>query len=255
MITFSLQSGSNGNAIYVEAGDVKLLFDAGISGATAERRMAEHDRNIRDVQALIVSHDHRDHVGCVGIYQRKFDLPIYVTPQTLRVARRRCRLGALTAVRHFQPGDTLTFDGVSVHTIPTPHDAVNGVAFVVEHERRRLGILTDLGHPFEHLRDVLESVDAAYLECNYDPEMLETGNYPRSLKERIRGDGGHLSNDEAAGLIRACGRKRPAWVTVAHLSQENNHPQLAIGAQRDAIGQHYPVYHASRAACSAIWSV
>src|SRR3989304_3101333 len=216
MRTFSLQSGSNGNAIYVEADGVRLLFDAGISGALAERRMTVHDRDIRDVDALIISHDHIDHVRCAGIYQRKFGLPIYITRRTLTATW--CNLGKLSDVRYFQSGDSLSFGHVIVHTLRTPHDAADGVVFVVECEGKRLGILTDLGHPFRELQDLLEQVDAAYLECNYDPEMLETGTYPMELKARIRGAGGHLSNDESASLLRTCGRHRPKWIAVAHLS-------------------------------------
>ena len=251
--TFSLQSGSNGNAIYVEAGGVRLLFDAGISGAMAERRMAVHGRDIRDVDALIISHDHYDHIRSAGIYQRKFGLPIYVTRRTLAAAW--CDLGRLSDVHHFRSGDALTFDGVVVHTVRTPHDAADGVVFVVEHEGKRLGILTDLGHPFFGFQGLLESLDAAYLECNYDPKLLETGSYPSDLKARIRGDGGHLSNDESADLLRTCRRRRPKWIAVAHLSEENNRPELAVEAQHTAVGRDYPVHHASRYACSALLTV
>jgi len=251
--TFSLQSGSNGNSIYVEADGVRLLFDAGISGATAEKRMAVHGREIRDVTAVVISHDHIDHLKCAGIFQRKFGLPIYITRRTL--AATWCNLGRLNDVRHFQSGETLVFGRVQVHTIRTPHDAVDGVVFIVECDGKRLGILTDLGHPFPGLASLLESLDAAYLECNYDPEMLETGGYPAELKARIRGDGGHLSNDEAATLLRACGRRRPRWVAVAHLSGENNLPELAVGAQHSAVGRDYPVFLASRHQPSELLSV
>lgn len=253
MITFSLQSGSNGNSIYVEADGVRLLFDAGISGATAERRMAVHARDIRDVDALIISHNHTDHVRCAGVYQRKFGLPICMTRRTR--AATWCDLGKLTDVRYFTSGDTLEFSDVSVRTIRTAHDAADGVAFVVQCAGKRLGILTDLGHPFLGLQDILEGVDAAYLESNYDPDLLEAGDYPPQLKARIRGERGHLSNDEAAQLIGACGRRRPRWVAVAHLSQDNNRPELAITAQHAAVGEHYPVYHAPRHECSVLLSV
>ncbi len=255
MLTFSLQSGSNGNSIYVEAGDARLLFDAGISGKTAERRMAEHGRDIRDVNALIVSHEHHDHISCAGIYHRKFGLPVHVTRATLERRRRWNNLGRMTDINHFRSGDSLSFDGVTVHTIATAHDAVDGVAFVVEFEGKRLGILTDLGHPFPGLQDVIESVDAAYLEANFDSAMLEAGTYPRALKERIRGPGGHLSNDESASLLAACGRRRPRWIAVAHLSEENNRPELAMAAQRKAVGRNYPVFHASRNGCSDLLRV
>lgn len=253
MRTFSLQSGSNGNSIYVEADGVKLLFDAGISGIQAQTRMAEHDRNIRDVDALIISHDHIDHTRCAGIYQRKFGLPLYMTKATHRAIW--CDLGKLNDVRYFNSGDPLRFGRVSVHTIRTAHDAADGVAFVVECDGKRLGILTDLGNPFAGLQSLLEELDAAYLETNYDPEMLETGPYPYHLKERIRGGSGHLSNDESASLLQACGRKRPRWIAAAHLSQENNTAELAIDAQHRAVGRDYPVYLASRYECSPVFEV
>lgn len=253
MITFSLQSGSNGNAIYVEADGVRLLFDAGISGVAAERRMAVHGRDIRDVDALIISHDHSDHTRCAGVYQRKFSVPIHMTRATHDAAR-WC-LGNVHDVRHFASGASLTLGGVRVHTIRTPHDAADGVAFVVEGDGKRLGILTDLGHPFDGLDALLASVDAAYLESNYDPAMLAGGSYPPHLKARIRGAGGHLSNDEAAGLLKGCGRKRPAWIAVAHLSEHNNRPELAVAAQRRAVGETYPVFHAPRTGCSELWTI
>lgn len=253
MVTFSLQSGSNGNAIYVEADGVRLLFDAGISGRQAQRRMAEHGRDIRDVTALILSHDHDDHVRCAGIYQRKFRLPIYATRRTLRDVR--CELGPLCEVRYFRSGETLDFGRVRVHTIPTPHDAADPVIFVVEASGRRLGIFTDLGHPFGALRRLLRLVDGVYLESNYDPEMLEAGPYTPALKARIRGPHGHLSNDEAAELLARCGRNRPAWVALAHLSEVNNTPEIALHTHRRRIGSSYPLALAGRYGASELLRV
>ena len=252
VLTFSLQSGSNGNAIYVEANGVRLLFDAGISGKTAEARIAVHGRSLHDVDALIVSHDHSDHVRCAGVYQRRFGMPIYITRETLSAATRWTDLGKLRNLRHFVSGESLSFADVVVHAIPTAHDAADGNAFVVECEGKRLGIFTDLGHPFEGLQRALASVDAAYLEFNYDPAMLAGGPYPPRLKARIKGPGGHLSNEEAAELVRACGRNRPKWIAAAHLSEMNNRPELAIAAQHQAVGRDYPVHHAPRYEGSAI---
>lgn len=215
--------------------------------------MAEHGRDIRDVDALIISHDHNDHVRCAGVLHRKFGLPIYITRVTQ--AATWCKLGRLSDVRYFHAGDPIAFDGVTVHTIPTPHDAADGVAFVVESEGSKLGILIDLGHPFRGLQEVLDSVDAAYVESNYDDRMLETGSYPADLKARIRGNGGHLSNDDTANLLRACGRHRPKWIAVAHISEQNNQPVLAIRAQHAAVGRDYPVYHASRYGVSELLTV
>jgi phosphoribosyl 1,2-cyclic phosphodiesterase len=133
-----------------------------------------------------------------------------------------------------------------VRTIPTPHDAADGVAFVVEFDGKRLGIFTDLGHPFDRLRDALNACDAAYLESNYDPLMLEAGSYPALLKARIRGDGGHISNDEAAGLLYERRGPRPRWIALAHLSQENNRPDVALATHRKILGNDFPLHVAGR---------
>ncbi|MCH9035387.1 MAG: MBL fold metallo-hydrolase [Planctomycetes bacterium] len=127
MRTFSLQSGSNGNSFYVEVDGVRLLFDAGLTGAAAERRMAVHGRDIRDVTALFVSHEHPDHIRSAGVYQRKFGLPIYMTRKTQDATR--CKLGKPIEINYFRSGDTVSLNGVRVHTHPTAHDAVDGVAF------------------------------------------------------------------------------------------------------------------------------
>ncbi|MHC4441524.1 MAG: MBL fold metallo-hydrolase [Planctomycetota bacterium] len=243
MITFSLQSGSNGNSIYVEAANVRLLFDAGISGKRAEQCMRVHNREIREVNAVIISHDHTDHARCAGVYQRKFKLPIYITRRTHQAIK--YDLGPLHDVRYFKAGEKLAFDGVKVQTIKTPHDAADGVAFIVEHQGRRLGIFTDLGHPFDQLRKQLSTLNALYIESNYDPDMLETGPYPWYLKERIKGRHGHLSNLEAADLVRSCAKKLE-WAAIAHLSEQNNHPQLALETHRREVGKSLPIYHASR---------
>lgn len=231
---------------------MRLLFDAGITGACAERRLAEHGREIRDVDALIVSHDHVDHIRAAGVFHRKFGMPLYMTRRTM--INTWCNLGRLADLRHFLSGDTLEFGAVRVHTIPTAHDAADGVAFVIEFEGRSLGILTDLGHATPSILEVAESVDAAYVETNFDPEMLEVGPYPPPLKERVRGDAGHLSNFEAAQLLRSC-RKVPDWVACAHLSEKNNTVELAVDTVTGAVGESYPVRVASRYEVSPLWEV
>lgn len=246
MLAISLQSGSNGNCLYAESDGVRLLFDAGISGYQAQQRLALHGRDILQVHALIISHDHRDHVRCAGIYQRKFGLPIFMTEKTLAAASAWCDLGPLRDVRHFRAGQTLRFGKVAVETIPTPHDGTDGVAFVVSSGRKRLGILTDLGHVFAHLRKAVRSLNGVFLESNYDPEMLARGPYPLLLKDRIRGDGGHISNVEAAELLSASAASRLRWACLAHLSEQNNDPRLALRTHRKILGRRFPLYAASR---------
>lgn len=244
MITFSLQSGSNGNCIYVEAGEVRLLFDAGISGSTAEKRMVERKRNIRDCDAILISHDHWDHAACAGIFARKFGLPLYMTPRVRQAIRPT--LGKVHDIRQFLPGERITFGDVTVHTLLTPHDGIDTVAFIVEHDGKRLGVMTDLGSPFKLLADAMETLDAAYLESNFDPHMLRTGPYTESTQRRIAGRGGHLSNEDAANLVFACRSPRLKWVATAHISECNNRPELAVEAHRNRIGAYFDVHIAGR---------
>ena len=255
MRIISLQSGSNGNCIYVEGGGVRLLLDAGISGIQAQQRLALRGRDIGDVDAVIISHDHSDHVRSMGVFQRKFGLPVHVTAPTLQVAMRRQRLGRLGTVRHFASAGVLRFGGLSVETIPTPHDGADGVAFVVDDGRHRFGLLTDLGHPFDGLERLVRSLDAVLIESNYDPDMLAGGPYPAFLKRRIRGPGGHLSNAEAARLLRGAARDRLRWACLGHLSEQNNCPDLALRTHRDVCGDELPVYVAGRYGVSEVMEV
>ncbi len=247
MIAISLQSGSSGNCIYIEAGGARLLIDAGITGVQAQERLAAHGRDIRKVDAVIISHDHGDHIRHAGVYQRKFGIPIYVTPATLAAAGSRCKLGKLTDVRNFRSCDKLRFGDVLVHAIPTPHDGADGSAFVIEEGAKRLGVLTDLGHVFKDLTQIVTSLDAVFLESNYDPVMLAAGPYPAYLKQRIKGPKGHLSNHEAAELLRrAAGAKRLQWACLAHLSEENNHPDVALKTHREITSGDVVLYVAHR---------
>ena len=253
MRAISLQSGSNGNCIYLETCGVKLLFDAGISGIDAEQRLAAHGLGIRDVDALILSHDHADHSRFAGVYQRKYGLPLFVTQKTLDRTAARHRLGRIKDISYFRAGETLLFGDVSVDTVPTPHDGIDGVAFVISAAGKRLGILTDLGHAFKGLFPLMESLDAVFLESNYDPGMLAKGPYPYFLKERIRGPRGHLSNLEAAKLLEA--GKGLKWACLSHLSEQNNTPELALRTHREVLREDLVLHTASRFEASGIFSV
>ncbi len=240
----SLQSGSNGNCIYVEADGVRLLVDAGISGRQAEVRLNQHGLDIRQIDAVLISHDHVDHTRSLGIFQRKYALPAYVTEKTLAAARRH-RLGNLGDVRHFDAGTRLCFGRVTVETVATPHDGADGVAFVVDDGRSRLGILTDLGHAFAGLDDLVASLDAVLIESNFDPDLLANGPRPEYVKQRVRGPGGHLSNHDAAEVLhRANGRLR--WACLGHLSEDNNRPDLVLSTHQAILGDRFPLHLASR---------
>ena len=158
-------------------------------------------------------------------------------------------------IRTFVPGESLQLGGLTVETIPTPHDSVDSVGFVFDDGRDRLGVLTDLGHVFDDLTEVVHSLDAVLLESNYDPDMLAVGPYPEHLKQRIRGPGGHLSNHEAATLLQAAFQSRLRWACLAHLSEQNNEPQLALDTHRQIIGNGNSVTVASRYSVSPLQEV
>ncbi|MFO0752090.1 MAG: MBL fold metallo-hydrolase [Thermodesulfovibrionales bacterium] len=253
MIAASLQSGSNGNCTYVECGGVGLLFDAGICGAEAARRLAALGRDIRSVRAVIVSHDHADHIRYAGVYQRKYGLPLYVTARTLCAAEAKLDLGRLDDIHLFLAGGTLSFGDVSVTTIPTPHDSEDGAVFVVSHGQKRLGVMTDLGHLFKELPQTISTLDAVFIESNYDPVLLAKGPYPPSLKRRIEGAGGHISNYEAAELL--CEGARLKWACLAHLSETNNYPSLALETHRKIVPKGLVLHTAGRYSSSGLLSV
>ena len=256
MKTISLQSGSNGNCIYVEHKRTRLLFDAGISGVKAERRLAVEGIDIRDVDALIVSHDHSDHVRCAGVYQRLFGIPMFITTRTFHAAGINGSLGRLREVEHFEAGRSIEFANLVVHTLATPHDCAEGVVFVVEaDDGKRLGILTDLGHVFDGLGQVVSGLDAMFIESNHDRDMLRGGPYPEFLKRRIRGQRGHLSNLDAARLVDEAGSGDLKWVCLAHLSGNNNRPDLALHTHRTVLRDRFALLVASRHAGTGILMV
>jgi len=252
MEVISLQSGSSGNCTYVESGGVRLLIDAGISGRRAEQRLASHGKDIRDVDALIISHDHRDHTCAMGIFHRKFGLPIYTTRRTYETARRGMNLGKIDDVQFFTAGDSLKFDHVSLESLETPHDAADGVVFVVDDDLHRLGVLTDLGHVFGELPTLVSSLDAVLIESNHEEAMLREGMYPEFLKKRISGPRGHISNLDSARLLEKAASSRLQWACLAHLSDENNVPQVALQTHRQVLGEAFPLSCADRQAAGEL---
>jgi phosphoribosyl 1,2-cyclic phosphodiesterase len=197
------------------------------------------------MDGVFISHDHSDHTRCAGVYHRKFGLPIYATRRTYEVATQLQNLGPFRDVNFFQAGQPIDLGKLVIETIPTPHDAAEGVGFVINSGGKRLGILTDLGHVFAGLENLIATLDAVLLESNYDPHMLVTGPYPPALKKRIAGDGGHLSNAQAAGLLSGSG-EHLQWACLAHLSEENNTPDVALATHRQIVPARLPIHVASR---------
>ncbi|GIW98043.1 MAG: metal-dependent hydrolase [Pirellulaceae bacterium] len=258
----SLQSGSEGNSYYIEAGGVGILIDAGISGVRVTQRLQRLGKDIGKCRSLFISHDHRDHAQCAGIYHRKFGLPIHVTEPTWNAILCCWNIGKIapTALRFIKRGDCVEVPTAAgplrVHSFPTPHDGVDCLAFVVECDGKRLGILSDLGHSFPALRSIIRSLDGVIIESNYDPVMLRNGPYPLELQARIAGQGGHLSNEESAELVEwAVAGNRLQWAVLCHLSAENNTPRRAIDAHRAVVPKQFAVQVADRYEACGPWYV
>ncbi|HVW96338.1 MAG TPA: MBL fold metallo-hydrolase [Mucilaginibacter sp.] len=222
----SLNSGSNGNCYYVGNQHEAVLIDAGISCRETERRMLRLGLSMKKVKAVFVSHEHSDHISGIPTIAKKYQLPIYITPPTLQG-------GGLTLdneqVHNFGPFETIVIGDLQVSAFPKHHDANNPHSFMITCRDIRVGVFTDIGVVCENLVHHFRQCHAAILEANYDDEMLDKGGYPFFLKQRIRGGKGHLSNKQALDLFVA---HRPSFMThllLAHLSKNNNDPELVHG--------------------------
>jgi phosphoribosyl 1,2-cyclic phosphodiesterase len=228
----SLGSGSKGNALLVEAGATRVLVDCGFGPREAARRLARLDVAPESIAAVLVTHEHADHVGGVAAGAARFGWRVHASHGTAAAARQL----ADRAVCRFDSHAPFAVGDLEVHPYPVPHDAREPTQFVFSDGARSLGVLTDAGSVTPHILAMLTECAALVLECNHDVQMLARGRYPPPLKQRIAGDYGHLDNQAAAGLLRAIGGTGLMHVVAAHLSEENNTPELARAALADALG-------------------
>ena len=229
----SLGSGSKGNALLVEAGSTRVLIDAGFGPREMSRRLERLGLAADDVDAVLVTHEHSDHIGGAFACARRFGWSVVLTHGTLAASRDTDIDARITII---DSHEAFSIDDVSVQPFPVPHDAREPVQFVLADGARRLGVLTDAGHITPHMIAMLDECDALVLECNHDAAMLEQGRYPQALKRRIGGLWGHLDNAAAASLLSQVGVARLQHVVAAHLSEENNSPALAQAALSAALG-------------------
>jgi phosphoribosyl 1,2-cyclic phosphodiesterase len=210
--------------------------------------LADFGYNIRACDAVVLSHEHCDHICGVGTFHRKFGLPIYANLRTWNATRSKPATGCIGPPNYFVTGTPFQIGSLRIEPIRTPHDAVEGVCFVIEDVQsgQRFGILTDLGHSFSGLAKLIGTLDAVLLESNYDDEMLRTGPYPQRLKDRIAGKRGHISNHDAAQLLDKCDSRQLQWVCLGHLSAHNNSPEVAIETHRERHGDRFSLFCADR---------
>jgi len=217
----SLNSGSNGNCYYVGNEQEAVLIDAGISCRETEKRMLRLGLSMRNVKAVFVSHEHSDHISGIPVLAKKYQLPVYITPPTLRSA-------GLSIddhlVKPFLPFENVSIGELHVTAFPKLHDASNPHSFIVTCRNIKVGVFTDIGVACQQVTYHFGQCHAAFLEANYDEDMLDSGSYPIYLKRRISGGQGHLSNKQAAELFIT---HRPPYMThliLSHLSKNNNDP-------------------------------
>ena len=228
-----LASGSSGNSIYIQEGGTRILVDAGLSGAEIQRRLGQIGVLPSSLSALLVTHEHTDHSRGIGVLARRFGLPIWGTGETLcaieSLLRGKERLDPIENDFGFVIED-LAFQAFSLS-----HDAADPVHFVVEGRDAKLGMATDLGFITHLVRQRLTGTDMVVLEANHDEEMLMTGTYPWDLKQRVRSRIGHLSNTQSAEALVYLARRGLQGAILAHLSQENNTPELALRTVKQAL--------------------
>ena len=229
-----LGSGSEGNGLVVESGATRILVDCGFTVGETVLRLARHGIEPETLAAVVVTHEHGDHIGGVPRFAARFGLPVWLTYGTLAAANGRFR--DFPGVHPFDGHDPFVIGDIAVAPIPVPHDAREPVQYVFGDGARRLGLLTDLGISTPHVVECLSGIDALVLECNHDPDLLASSDYPATLKQRISGRHGHLANSAAADLLRAIDSSRLQHLFAAHLSQQNNRPEFARAALAGALG-------------------
>ena len=219
----SLNSGSNGNCYYIGNDTEAVLVDAGISCRETERRMRKLDLPMERVKAIVISHEHGDHIKGAAVLAKRYQLPVYMTTKTWSSGVTGMLKDGLQSFTAHQP---IVIGALSVIPFPKWHDANDPHSFMIESDGIRIGVFTDIGAPCEHVIRYFSQCHAAFLEANYDEEMLENGRYPVHLKNRIRGKEGHLSNMQALQLFND---HRPSFMShllLSHLSRDNNRPEL-----------------------------
>lgn len=230
----SLGSGSKGNALIVQVAETIVMMDCGFGLAETEARLARAGLMPDDLDAILVTHEHSDHIGGVASFARKHKLPVWLTHGTAKVFNKGSLSNAL--INFVDPHEAFSVGNIEVTPYFVPHDACEPVQYVFSDGSARLGVLTDTGSITAHIENTLSGCDALVLECNHDLDMLMRGPYPASLKQRVAGKFGHLDNVTAASLLAGIDCSRLKHIFAAHLSQHNNLPALATAALAGVLG-------------------
>ncbi len=250
-----IASGSSGNCTYIEADETRFLVDIGISGKKVMMGLETIDVDPASINGILVTHEHSDHIKGIGIYSRKYHIPIYTTQKTWDKLLGDQMIGKIHEdnICVIEKNTYFTVGGLKIKPYEIYHDAVDPVGYVFEYQNKKMALVTDLGKVDEHILSHLQDVDGMLLEFNHDVRMLEAGSYPFQLKKRILSDFGHLNNEAAAKALVDCYHSGLKWVVLAHLSQDNNLPDLAyltaeqaLEAQQIKVGRDIEIFVAKR---------
>ena len=246
----SLNSGSNGNCYYIGNNTEAVLIDAGISCRETEKRMKRLGLSMSTLKAIFVSHEHADHINGIRVLSKKYQLPVYITANTLRSAG---KILEKDMIRHFTASQVVNIGKLSIRAFPKFHDAIDPHSFMISSNGINIGVLTDIGNCCDHVIKYFRECHAAFLEANYCENMLMSGNYPYVLKKRISSDTGHLSNDQALELFTKYRSVQLSHLILSHLSKNNNSPDLVdqlfrqqAGSTRIIVASRYeetPLFH------------
>lgn len=212
----SLGSGSRGNALLVEHADTLIMIDCGLPLRVLEARLAAVGRSARDIDAMLVTHEHADHSRSIGAFQRRYHVPLWATPGTASAIGRPPLLKSLSCHRPLEIGS------ITVEPFPVPHDAREPCQFAFRAGSRRLGVLTDTGHATPAIRERLTDCQGLAIEFNHDATMLENGSYPPAVKARVASRVGHLNNAQSVDLVEQVGHRDLGWIVGLHISEQNN---------------------------------
>ncbi len=237
MVIAPISSGSRGNSILIEDKNVKLLVDAGVSGKRIDEGLSFYGCHPADLDGMLITHEHIDHIQGLGVFLRKHEIPVYAPKETIEAILSSPKTGKVNQ-ELFVPIKTaqhIQIKSVSVLPVPVQHDAVNPVCYRFDTAKQSCAVVTDLGCYDDALTEQLKELDMVLIEANHDIRMLQTGSYPFHLKQRIWGNLGHLSNENCGRLLSRIGGKRLKHIILGHLSGENNYPELAYQAVRNEI--------------------
>ena len=230
-----LFSGSNGNSIYVEMGDARILIDAGVSGSRIVNALLTHGVTPDMLDGILLTHEHSDHVSGAGILSRKYDIPLYATRGTWALMAGKLGKVSPSNIRELRAFEDFYIGRMGITPFPLPHDAAEPVGYCVAWGGRRVAVATDIGTLRGEWLEAVTRCDLVLLESNHDVNMLKAGRYPYDLKRRILGSHGHLSNEDAGRAAVRLAESGVGHIVLGHLSGENNFPQLALRAVSDAL--------------------